>query len=235
MEYIQEKRVTVVCGISLVEQYVYAYDYSKEEIRLLRACQDAKNRDKRSGDKTPDQSQQSEDDWLPKGLPNSIMPPIIIAVSVSVLILAYCTFQYIAIKNCPEKLHLDISKDSAQQCAAKLNEVEKAWNTTKEQNDNLNKEIAQITASKNDFEKKLKEAEANLKSLKSKLDSTKQRENNLQTENSNLKSEKESLSKDLDATKYTLGNCKNKNMDHEVRSLELLQEIEGLKKELKAC
>ena len=83
--------------------------------------------------------------------------------------------------------------------------------------------------------RKLKEAEANLNSSKIKLESTKQRENNLQTENSKLKSEKDSLSKDLDATKYTLGNCKNKNMDHEVRSLELLQEIEGLKKELKAC
>ena len=56
-----------------------------------------------------------------------------------------------------------------------------------------------------------------------------------QTKNKDLEGDKDTLNKDLSATKYTLGNCKNKNMDHEVRSLELLQEIEGLKKELKAC
>ena len=56
-----------------------------------------------------------------------------------------------------------------------------------------------------------------------------------QKKNENLEQDKDTLSKDLSAKKYTLGNCKNNNMDHEVRSLELLQEIEGLKKELKAC
>ena len=56
-----------------------------------------------------------------------------------------------------------------------------------------------------------------------------------QAKNKDLEQDKDTLNKDLSATKYTLGNCKNKNMDHEVRSLELLQEIEGLKKELKAC
>ena len=236
---IKEKHVTVVCGVPLIEKYVYEYAlYDTQASHLLRHHQDAnvaKHQEKPSTDSNPDRQYQSENDLSPKGLPNSIWPAIIIVMSILVLILAYCTFQYIAIKNCPEKLHLDISKDSVQQCAAKLNEMEGAWNTTKEENDKLSEEIGQIIASKNHSQKKLKEAEVNLKSLKSELESTKQRENNLQTENANLKSEKENLHKDLDATKYTLGNCKNKNMDHEVRSLELLQEIEGLKKELKAC
>ena len=45
----------------------------------------------------------------------------------------------------------------------------------------------------------------------------------------------EELNKDLKETRYKSGKCKNKNMDHEVQGVELLQEIEGLKKELKAC
>ena len=56
-----------------------------------------------------------------------------------------------------------------------------------------------------------------------------------ETKNKDLEEDKDTLNKDLSATKFTLGNCMNKNMDHEVRSLELLQEIEGLKKELKPC
>jgi regulator of replication initiation timing len=94
--------------------------------------------------------------------------------------------------------------------------------------------IANIICTHHVF-RNLKEAKAELGSLKRDLESVKQQENKLQEENENLKSEKDTISKDLSATKYTLGNCKNKNMDHEVRSLELLQEIEGLKKELKAC
>lgn len=50
-----------------------------------------------------------------------------------------------------------------------------------------------------------------------------------------LESKKNTLGKDLKDTRFSLGNCKNKNMDHEVQNLELLQEIESLKKELKAC
>jgi chromosome segregation ATPase len=83
--------------------------------------------------------------------------------------------------------------------------------------------------------RKLQKSEAEVSSLKHELKSSKQQENNLKVENANLESEKDTLTKDLDAAKYTLGNCKNKNMDHEVRSLELLQEIEGLRNELKAC
>ena len=71
--------------------------------------------------------------------------------------------------------------------------------------------------------------------MKTELESAKERESKLQEQNENLEQDKDTLTKDLSATKFTLGNCKNKNMDHEVRSLELLQEIEGLKKELKAC
>ena len=77
--------------------------------------------------------------------------------------------------------------------------------------------------------------EKELSSVRAELESTKEQEKKLQEENLVLKSEKESQSNDLSATRYTLGNCKNKNMDHEVRSLELLEEIEALKKELKAC
>ena len=150
----KEKHVIAVCGIPLVEKYVYEYDFNTQTNHLLRARQDAKkHQEQPSEENQPDPQDKSEHDWLPNGLPKTIWPAIIIALSIVVLILAYFTFQYIAIKNCPQKLQLDISKDSAQQYAAKLNEMEGAWNTTKQLNDKLNKEIDQITASKNDFEK----------------------------------------------------------------------------------
>ncbi|UYM15448.1 hypothetical protein [Endozoicomonas euniceicola] len=45
----------------------------------------------------------------------------------------------------------------------------------------------------------------------------------------------EQMEKNLKKTRFDLGNCKNKNMDNEVINLQLLQEMEGLEKELKAC
>ncbi len=71
--------------------------------------------------------------------------------SVLVLILAYCSIQYIAILNCPEKLRLDKSEDSLRQYQAKMNEMERALNTTRQQNEKLNKDVAEITASKDGF------------------------------------------------------------------------------------
>ena len=81
----------------------------------------------------------------------------------------------------------------------------------------------------------LQNAETQLKTLENELDLAKQREEKLKEDMAKLNSAKDTIDADLKATRYNLGNCKNKNMDHEVQSLELLQEIEGLKKELKAC
>ena len=50
-----------------------------------------------------------------------------------------------------------------------------------------------------------------------------------------LKKKIAEVKKDTDSARYVLGTCKNKNMDNEVLSLELLEEIEHRKKELKAC
>ena len=84
-----------------------------------------------------------------------------------------------------------------------------------------NKELTKCQAKNEQYQKSNANLTANVSTCENK--------------NEKLEEDKDTLSKDLSATKYTLGNCKNKNMDHEVRSLELLQEIEGLKKELKAC
>lgn len=87
----------------------------------------------------------------------------------------------------------------------------------------------------NDTENKLNDTENKLNEAREELKKAKQEKENLLQENSLVKSEKETIKTDLSSTQYTLGNCKNKNMDHEVQNLELLQEIESLKKELKAC
>ena len=83
--------------------------------------------------------------------------------------------------------------------------------------------------------RKLEIAENDLKALKTELELAKQQGEKSKEDMGKLSSEKDVIDADLKATRYNLGNCKNKNMDHEVQSLELLQEIEGLKKELKAC
>ena len=83
--------------------------------------------------------------------------------------------------------------------------------------------------------RKLEIAENDLKALKTELELAKQQGEKFKEDMGKLSSEKDVIDADLKATRYNLGNCKNKNMDHEVQSLELLQEIEGLKKELKAC
>ena len=92
-----------------------------------------------------------------------------------------------------------------------------------------------MTREKSEQTRKVRDLENELSSLKVELDLAKQQSNDLQGEKEVWLKEKDRLSKDVADTKYKLGACKNKNMDHEVRTLELIQENDGLKKELAAC
>ena len=138
-ETIKEKQRIFICGIPLIEKCVY--DVGKPPSG---SCESS-TEDKRA---KPDQQDQSGGlkDFL-----TSNTSVVISIGSVLVLILAYCTIQYIAILNCPEKLRLDKSEDSLRQYQAKLNEMERALNTTRQQNEKLNKDVAEITASKDGF------------------------------------------------------------------------------------
>ena len=72
-----------------------------------------------------------------------------------------------------------------------------------------------------EFEVKLEKLEKSVKVLESKL--------------SNVTQEKQDITKKHKDTEFKLGECRNKNMDHEISNSELLTELEEVKKELKKC
>jgi chromosome segregation ATPase len=126
-----------------------------------------------------------------------------------------------------------------QKCDELLPEYEKSLKKCKDNStaeiERINKKLNGTNNTLTDCNKSNANLTANLTTCQSDLKDSDMKLQDSQQKNEALEQDKDTLTKDLSATKFTLGNCKNKNMDHEVRSLELLQEIEGLKKELKAC
>ena len=113
--------------------------------------------------------------------------------------------------------------------------LKKCQNDSTAEIERINKKLNETNNTLTDCNKSNANLTANLTTCHSDLKDSDMKLQDSQQKNEALEQDKDTLTKDLSATKFTLGNCKNKNMDHEVRSLELLQEIEGLKKELKAC
>ena len=137
-----------------------------------------------------------------------------------------------------EQLKGDIKK-LQQKGDERLQEYEKSLKKCKDNStaeiERINKKLNGTNNTLTDCNKSNANLTANLTTCQSDLKDSDMKLQDSQQKNEALEQDKDTLTKDLSATKFTLGNCKNKNMDHEVRSLELLQEIEGLKKELKAC
>ncbi|XP_028413194.1 protein bicaudal D-like [Dendronephthya gigantea] len=159
----------------------------------------------------------------------------LVLIATVVAIMAFIWALVGEVRNCPKSGRIDLSGISSRECQESLGQVEVAHKTTKQQVEKLNKDIAILKEEKANFSRKLDDTEKELREIREQLRLAKQEKDNLVQENSLLKTEKETIKKDLSSAQFTLGNCKNKNMDHEVQNLELLQEIESLKKELKAC
>ena len=131
--------------------------------------------------------------------------------------------------------NLTATSNRFTECIAKRNEL-KTNNTRLESNILESQDLLKTSNGK------LKQSEEDNKLLKSKkndlekdLKATMREKSEVENELKATKSEKSEVEKDLKASRFNLGECKNKNMKHEVANLELLQRIEGMEKELKAC
>jgi septal ring factor EnvC (AmiA/AmiB activator) len=105
----------------------------------------------------PPSSDEQEDIFLRfKAFVNSsrAAPVITLSIlSVVVLLLAYCTFQYIAIQKCPEKFHRENTEASLRELDEKLSDAKDELKTARQQNKELNQEISGITANKTELTK----------------------------------------------------------------------------------
>ena len=159
-ETIKEKQRIFICGIPLIEKCVYdvSTQQQKTTLQFRPPLSESPKSSTVEGPPSPtpggnEHAKLDQQDTFRgiKDFLTSNTSVVIFIGSVLVLILAYCSIQYIAILNCPEKLRLDKSEDSLRQYQAKLNEMERALNMTRQQNEKLNKDVAEITASKDGF------------------------------------------------------------------------------------
>ena len=133
----KERHITYICGIHVIEKCVFIDDGIKRQ-------------------RPPPSSDEQEDIFLRfKAFVNSsrAAPVIILSLSAVVLLLAYCTFQYIAIQKCPEKFHRENTEASLRELDEKLSDVKDELKTARQQNKELNQEISGITANKTELTK----------------------------------------------------------------------------------
>lgn len=242
MARIKERHDYHIFGIPIPIMKKFVYEYENKESLAKEAGQKAKE----AGQTAKGEVESKTNGELPRlqrfqrfNLPDFKKPevyfPIAGIIGLLVLAVAYFSFEYISVQNCPEKWQYDNSQTSLQECQTKFKKMDRDLETAREQMNRFSADNVKIAGEKNELVMKVEGLEDNVKKLEGSLESAKQRVEGLGEENKILREKKETLIKDLDDTKYKFGKCKNKNMDHEVRSMELLQEVEGLKKELKAC
>ena len=161
---VQKHASYYICGFPLVEKITWQETYRDDRGIASRGSSDTP----KSESLRPPYQQQAPESSSVEGRRSSdsesnafkaflnsahAIPTILIVGAILMLPLAYCTFQYIAITNCPEKINLDNAQQALQQCEQSLHDTERAKNAAEKNNEKLDAEIKKITEKRLEFER----------------------------------------------------------------------------------